>query len=394
MKHDPVFSRKLLRILCFLCGLVVLVLSLITADHIPLHERVLIQGVGIDRNENGRFHVTVQAVSTSAGSDVEVFEADGGSVYDALNNVTRYAGKTPFYTQTSLVIIGESCARQSLRDVFDFFIWYPEARPAEAVFIAKGSAKDILTLESDPQITVKDETVRSSRYVLARQIEQLATGDLDPQLMHREILDTANALYRPCCDVYLPVLSVEKDRIAADGCAVFRGDALSALLDRKDAAVIKSFHAPLEGGALEVSLPSGGSATFSFNTSSCSVVPEIRNGIPHFRIDFSCSLRLEEMILPRESKTDDDTLRELKTAAAAQIRRDMTSTLEQLISRHRSDVTRFGESLFHKETDWWKHHETNWETIFPRVTYDLHVTADIAEEGQELSPGPVPPESP
>ena len=79
---------KGLRIATTLIAIVIMIFTMTSSTRVPIHQRVLIQGIGIDRSETGRFHVTVQAVSTSSSSSIEVYEADGTSVFDALNNIT------------------------------------------------------------------------------------------------------------------------------------------------------------------------------------------------------------------------------------------------------------------------------------------------------------------
>ena len=105
---------KGLRIATTLIAIVIMLFTMTSSTRVPIHQRVLIQGIGIDRSETGRFHVTVQAVSTSASSSIEVYEADGTSVFDALNNITAVSGKTPFYTHNSVIILGSDCAKQDV----------------------------------------------------------------------------------------------------------------------------------------------------------------------------------------------------------------------------------------------------------------------------------------
>ena len=204
--------------------------------------------------------------------------------------------------------------------------------------------------------------------------------------MNVDILDAANALYSPDCDVYLPVLSVEGEKIKADGCAVFCQGKLSGISDQKTSVAVKAFHAPLEGGTWNVELSSGGTATLGFLTSRCDIIPEIQKDLPRFHISFSCKMRIEELHLPAGKRKDRQSTEMIWQAASDTLRRDLEETLDTVVRQYHADVVCFGRTLLRKETAWWVRHENDWAKIFPRVSCDVSVYVDLADEGSEISP--------
>ncbi len=376
---------RLLRVTVTMIGILIMLLAMTCATRVPLHARMLVQGIGIDKGGEGQFHVTVQAVSTSAGAAVEVYQADGSSVFDALNSLTVVSGKAPFYTHNSVIIIGRACAEAGLNDVLDFFVRYHQTRPAENLFLADGKAEEILTLKSGLQISVEDEQLQTNEYVMASQIEQLASaGNLNAQLLQVRVLDVAGALASGSGDVYLPVLSAGEQEIRVAGCAVFSGDKLQSVLDSRGAMGVEAVNNTLAGGTVTAALD-GADATLSIVRSDCGTTAEIRDGVPHFTLALSCEMNLDELSRPLTEQLTEDDLTALQEAASESIRAIVTDTLEATI-RQQIDVAGFSSALLHQQTAWWKANQAQWRSLLPRCTYTVEVSASITSEGQEMSP--------
>lgn len=383
--RKPRTPFRIIRLLLIAVGIIVLLFSMTNVTKIPLHQRVLIQGIAIDKTEN-QFQVTVQAVSSSTDSSVEVYQADGSSVYDALNNIALVSGKMPFYTHNAIVILGRECAEYGLEHVIDFFVRHHETRPAEIVFLAKEKAADILTLKTDVQITMNNQQMQLNQYVMATQIQQLANaGDLNSQLMEVQILDVANHLCGSS-DVYLPVLAVEKQAIAVTGCAVFSGGKLCTIVDHNTTSGIKAINDSLTGGAVTVPLNANSTATLSFKSSSCNVQTSLRKNIPHFDLHITCKLNINEINRPLEEKLKRQDFQIIEQLVSAKVKAMTEDTLELILQEYQADVFSFSTHLKKQQTVWWKQNKSNWHKILPQCTYHVTVDASIVTEGQEMSP--------
>lgn len=378
-------SFHILRILLMATGVVVLLFSMTTITRIPLHQRVLIQGIAVDR-ENEQFQVTVQAVSSSASAAVEVYQAEGSSVYDALNNIALVSGKMPFYTHNAIVIIGKDCAAYGLEHVIDFFVRHHETRPAEAVFAAKEKAADILTLKTDVQISMNNQQMQLNQYVMASQIQQLASsGDLNSQLMEVQVLDAANVLYSGG-DVVLPVLAVKEQAVAVEGCAVFRSGRLLAMVDQNTTSGIKAVKDSLTGGAVTIPLSGTETASLSFKNSACEVQTSLRKNVPHFDLTISCELNINEINRPLDRTLTQRDFAAMEQLTADRVKALTDETLTKLLREHQVDVFNFSDVLFKQQPAWWKQNEANWRKILPKCTWNVTVDAVIVTEGQEMSP--------
>ena len=383
---------KGLRIATTLIAIVIMIFTMTSSTRVPIHQRVLIQGIGIDRSETGRFHVTVQAVSTSSSSSIEVYEADGTSVFDALNNITVVSGKTPFYTHNSVIILGSDCAKQGLESVMDFFVRHHQTRPAESVFLAKGNAKDILTLQTNPEFSMENDQLQMNQYVMTDQIEQLASaGNLNSQLLEIRVLDVANALYSQSNDVYLPTLTVQEQQIAMDGCGIFKGDSLQAMLDSDTTVGIKAINNQLTGGAVTVKLEDGNQATLSVLDSSCSVTAELQNQRPHFTVSLTCELNINETTQPLRKILSVQEFTPLQDRVSEQIQQAVEHALTMTLHKNQVDVVNFSDVLRKQQTDWWKQNESKWHDLLSQCTFSVEMKSKITAEGQEMSPQTITP---
>lgn len=134
-----------------------------------LNERLIVQGVGVDYNNSSKeYEVTLQVLNVKGNSEsssdtpkeVEVIKNSGRTVMEAISNIREKNGKEPLFSQTLVVVIGSSAAKNGLNYFMDFFTRNYEFSPLIEILIAENKASDILTLE-------KDETVMSAENILA-----------------------------------------------------------------------------------------------------------------------------------------------------------------------------------------------------------------------------------
>ena len=194
----------------FLAGVLVF-LAASSRNYIELHERLIIQGLGIDRTEQG-YKVSVQALKTTEEEKIELLVTEGDTVYDTLNNLSLQIGKVPLYTHNIMVVIGRSAAEHGLDDVLDFFVRYHEARPTESVFMARDTAGELFAHQEDGQYTLLKDIDESAH---ARQYNS--------QLVQVEVMDVINDLYRRSNSAHLPILSLEDGKIQEVGRGFLRG---------------------------------------------------------------------------------------------------------------------------------------------------------------------------
>lgn len=125
----------------------------ILPKHYDLNQLLVVNAIGIDKTEEGAFSLTFAYADSSKSDGVSLLHAEGLSFSSAVNNATRYAGRSMFLGHTRLVVIGHDAARTGLTDAVNYLSKSYETRLSVAVVTVDGKAKDCLSV---PGITGSD----------------------------------------------------------------------------------------------------------------------------------------------------------------------------------------------------------------------------------------------
>ena len=271
--------RKLIAIL--LCMSTVLFMG---CSHITqLHERLVVQGIGVDLVD-GQYIVTMQVFDalnsgSSGGEEALVVSAQGKSVMDAFTNVTLQTGKEPLYSQNMAVVIGEETAKQGINQVIDFFIRYYEARPEVDIFVVKDTALKLLRSKGE-----------NGKLIKAEDLSALAeSGELNANAIPSTVRQVVSMLQSDTDDPRILALKLtergEGFLVSADGTALFQDDKLVGYLDLDETQGAMMLQGKTTNGTQAMSLPDIGNVTYSFQgiDSEVEIKLRIKNRILHSR---------------------------------------------------------------------------------------------------------------
>ena len=209
--------------------LLALLVSLLTFDQNEIYKkdirnRLVIQGIGIDMEENGKYSVTIQAIDTNAQSanssegasqpPLKAFEVKGDTIYTAIKSVTENEGKIPLYSQNRIIILGKSITEENMDDVIDFFVRDVENSSSVCIAAAEETAGEIL------------KTKNGEEYISARNIEiAINSSEYDARIFRMQLYELINRYNSSTKDFAIPLLSVvERDKeksVEITGTALF-----------------------------------------------------------------------------------------------------------------------------------------------------------------------------
>ena len=133
-------------------------------DQKELNDIALIEGVGIDKAKDGQVEVTVSMIvpqAQSAGGDggggkgaggthlVVVRYAKGVTVAKAMEQLQTKIPRKIFLGHLQAIVISEKVAKEGITDYLDLFLRHPRPSTHTYVFISKGSAKELLSLQTE-----------------------------------------------------------------------------------------------------------------------------------------------------------------------------------------------------------------------------------------------------
>ncbi len=115
---------------------------------VPLKEKLIVEGIAVDAAEAG-YKATVQAYSPAAEGGSRLFQATGGTVFEALRNIDVQVGKQAYYSDARVILLSEACLQAGLWAALDFFIRSSALPAGVPVAATVGPAADLFAIESE-----------------------------------------------------------------------------------------------------------------------------------------------------------------------------------------------------------------------------------------------------
>lgn len=348
-----------------------------------LHERLIVQGIGVDRAD-GAYLITLQVFDAiNAGeegdsSEPQVVSAMGKSVLDAFNELTRQTGKEPLLSQNLVLVIGEEAAKEGVSQLMDFFIRYYECRPEVDIFLAEESAVQVLSHKVEDKL------------VSAQNIDALShSGELNAGSTQSTVLQVVQALQSETTDPSMQVLSFqeqgEKTLLTANGTALFQGDRLAGYLNAEETEGMMLVTGEALGGTEVIQLPDVGSLTFALMGSGSKTSVTLENGKPKFTIDVTVKANLYEVDRTAQDKLPHDSFDQMTQALEQRLQALCEQSIHRAVYGYHSDVFRFGRKLWKAQPDYYRQ-MGEWEDMMTACSYEVHVNAEVKRVGQEANP--------
>lgn len=386
--------RKLNPIKCGICTTVLAVLTLLLGGCVPsnaIEQRAIIQIVGLDLSEGG-FTATLEYFAPKGGGDQplsmteansKIAKGEGMTISEAISNAVLPNGKTPFYAQSSIVILGEELAANSIDQVMNFINHDIDLRVDTEVFIAEGKASDIVSNDVDRGI-LPGESIERLRDIFS-------TSGLMFQVEYYEF---ANSFYSKSQAAYLPM--VTKVPIVSSGSSSESGNSEKEAKPEKQiaymgTAVINNQKAvgkldfTATRGALwltnritstSIDTKTDNGSPFSVDViSSETVVTPVYNGEHEIRFD----VQINNVINMREFEAVDlkqvnmEEYEKLNGLISGLIKQECEKAWEQAAVDLRADIFEYGLRLrtaYPALTGWV---EENWQAVLPEVQLNISV---------------------
>lgn len=299
-----------------------------------LSERLIIQGIGIDREDEGGYCLTLMYLDTESSTEeetVKVLMAKGKSVMDAMANSISQTGKEPLYSQNLFLLLGMKTAQTGFEEALSFFTTYYEARPNVNVFVCENKAKALLTAEeiTPQQIDTISQSERKSGRTVVSTLMQMESDRISGNLSPKTSL-----------------LTLDGKEPGTAGTAVFAKDRYVFSLTPEESlgALLISGKADT---ASELILKGNGSGNIDFTLSRCKseITPVIDGGHLTFRIKIKASA--DVYIPPREKES-------VKTALEERVKKLCEKTIKTSIMENGADIFGFSKRLIQLDGDYYR----------------------------------------
>ncbi|PTM59131.1 Ger(x)C family spore germination protein [Desmospora activa] len=349
----------------------VVILSLLPGcwDAREIENRSSVVATAIDTHPQG-YEVTVQipvpmkiaGSGGQGGSDggqgaVDILSAHGSTLSDAFDKIRYQSNQDIFFGNNRLVLIGEKLAKRGIDPMLDFIRRSPEVRRRQWTVVVKGKAKDSL------RVNTKLEQI-PMEYILS----MLEEGIKDGIFLREGLNDFLEDLTNPAKDPALNYLAITNGQIKWLGLALFHGEKMKGLFDRKvTRAVIQVKYGDLGESTDASCVKVPGEIVFDPKKLKRNITTHEVDGKPKIRVE----VEVEGKVVERDCNMRLDEPKNLAILEKS-IKREYEVRTRHAIKRAQklgTDVFNFGDIIRTHHPRLWK--KIDWNKEFPRVDVDV-----------------------
>ena len=369
MKKKNVFN-------VFMASIIFLVFLLLTgcSESQQLHQKLIIQGIGIDNSENG-YLLTIQALDfkNPANEDepnIKNIEVEGTSLVSALENISKKTSLTPVYSQNMIIIIGENIAKNGVNKFMDFFVRHCEARPKVKLCIVEEKASEFFKIK------------HNNKLIKAKDIH-----DLIPDSLNSDILHFVSSLKNKVSDPYLAYLKTEKSEseknVVLKGVAIFSNEVFKNYLQDNEFLGFMILKGVPECGTCKIHDENLGQITCSIDKVSSETHVKIHNDeVPLFDIH----LKIKASAFSIDNKFETCFDENLKSSISEKLSQKITDICYAVIYKTtgmNTDVFNLGRSLKNANPEKFKKLEKTWSQNISECHYNISASTDVIITGKE-----------
>ncbi|MCK8815815.1 Ger(x)C family spore germination protein [Natroniella sulfidigena] len=363
--------------------LILILLSLIIFlvgcwNYTEMKDRTFVVGTAIDLADNDLIEVTTQLLKPheigvpAAGepapdvNPIWVVSSQGETIFDAIRNFVRQAGRRLFWQYNNLIVVGEEAARAGMLPLLELFIRDHELRLGQRVVITRGDAKDIIgathDLERIPSMAIVD---------MLREQEAMG-GIIDVDLF--DFLEQYNS--RAGAPVVGVVELMNGEQLHIEGGAVFKKDRLQGFLDKRETRGYNWVVDGIGSTIMVLEWEDERKLSIEIQRSESSVEPVFRDGRLVMEVEIETEGGLAEQHTPADlTRLDRWFLVEEKLVR--NIENEIEDTIELAQREFEADIFGFADEVYRKYPEEWRRMEGDWEDEFATLEVEVDVEAKI-----------------
>ncbi len=364
-----------------------------------LVELMVIQGIGIDKTENG-YRASIQTINNTQNSFIngqgssdnvsKQYFSDGENVAEALDNAVKKSGKMPMYAHNRVIVIGEDTAMKDLAGTLDFFIRDYNTKPTVLLAVARGStAEEIINAQvgSDTLISQRLENIldESENY-----------GETDKIRMY----EVVNYIKDPFASLLLPAISLEKkstpqtqgamvtktQSVYVNGMAVFdKNNDFKGYLDEQETFGTVILNDRLKKGLFSVALDNGNTAVLEIE--GLYERTKVRYENSRLIIDVKLTLHcdLAEYDSDNFAQVNKDVILEIVELSRKKIIQITQTAIDAAQKKYQADIFRYGRRLWIWDNKAFKSiGEKEYPQKFSEAEINVSAKVAIRRSGEEL----------
>jgi spore germination protein KC len=347
-----------------------------------LTKRTVVLAIGLDEAPTGRVRVSLQipvveellivpsgaAVSTKPFS---IISAEGKSAFAAVPGLQSKTQMDLFLGHVKIIMINTAVAKKGLRDVVEFVSRHPTLPPQALLVLTDWQAREVL-----------DQTLMDKRIPAYSMVTFFHGSAKKDRVFPQRAWKFNQIIASKTQDAYIPLMDYLPDekRLLINGLGVFDRDRLVGRLSGEETRMFGLLAGKISNGYLSVPVKRHGRLAFR------KVNARAKTKLWRTGEDWHCEIKLRvsgyliESTIGETLLTSRD-LKEIQTATAAYLNREMGKTLRHL-QRLNSDILALGERMRATHSREWT--AMDWEQVYPRMKIKVSVQFHIPRAGTKL----------
>lgn len=338
-----------------------------------LSDMSVAQGVSIDCS--GEFtRVCVQFLDLSKGSatsdgvDNNITSVTGGSgenISKAVSNASAGLTGPIFFGQNKIIVFGDEYAKLGLDGIGDYALRAVDSRPDVLVALCNENAEKV--------IRSKQENAKIPAQSL---YDMIKTGERVGLSVCVSVNDLLNMYSGETSDAYLPCISVENEKAACDGIAVFSNKMpVGTLRDREAFGFLLMLNS-IKGGVINVVDESLGNVSFEIKSSKIKKSASTQGSTVKLSADIKLKLILNNSQKSAVVKISNSDVKRLERLAQSEVE-DLCSTAVKKCFSLKSDALCVGKMLAKSEPKTYDAMKSEWRDSLCNAEFNINSTCKI-----------------
>ncbi|MBU3199324.1 Ger(x)C family spore germination protein [Clostridium estertheticum] len=325
--------------------------------------------------------ITTQAQGVSSIISSQIFTTEGDSVFSAVRDTIEKTGLRLFWSDSKVVIISDSIAREGIIPAIDWTNRSNFVRPDMWLLIAKGNtASEILkTKVKINEVTSfhLDDTMNSWK-VLSKFTNSMIWSFIDGLSSPGKSEAVTTVENKPSDGNILPLV---------DGCAIFKSDKLVGYINGDETLYMLMIKNKIKQGLITLINISGSNTnvTLELNDNRTKLTPIYNNGSVSMIIDVYPILSIHE-IQGTKDFMKEENLETLQNEAEKKIGSQIQNLISKLQKDYNSDVLGFGEKFNEEKPKVSKDFKENRKDIFTNMKTIVNVHVQIKGSNKTIKP--------
>ena len=351
-----------------------------------IRNRLVIQGVGIDLEEDGTYTVTLQAIDTNSSEassaegasqpPLKAYKLTGDTVYTAIKSVTEKEGKIPLYSQNRIILIGKSITKEKMDDVIDFFVRDVEVGGTVYIAATEKTASEILTAKNGKEL-ISAENLENS----------IEAYEYDAKIFATELYELINRYNSGSKDFALPLFSLQEKgdekSVEITGTALFDNTKYREVISKNETIYLNVLSDEVYNTAIAFDGGKGTKVSLNLVKSKTKRTVTLTKDIPTFKLKVYMDADVAEISGGVSNAMAVEEIYEIKEKGEEYIEKSIKSTIDSLYHKHNSDACGLARLLYISQKDFYRKNEKNIDSVLNNSLYEVDVELNIRRIGHE-----------